>query len=217
MLITRLSLAVASFFCVSASAVLALAAAKPFTVDDLVRLKRLSDPRASADGRYVAFVLSDTDMEANRRRNDLWLLDRSAPDAAPRRLTQNAANDSSPRWSPDGKSLYFISGRSGTAQVWRLPLAGGEATAVTDYPREVGSFAVSPTGDRIAVSMEVFVDCADLKCSKDRAEAKKKQKPTGRVYDSLFIRHWDTWRDGTRSHLFVAPLRADGTAGAPVD
>jgi dipeptidyl aminopeptidase/acylaminoacyl peptidase len=217
MLATRFLLAVASFLSVSATAVMAFAAPQAFSVDDLVRLKRLSDPRASADGRYVAFVLSDTDMEANRRRSDLWLLDLSAPAAAPRRLTQNPANDSSPRWSPDGKSLYFISTRSGTAQVWRLPLAGGEATVVTDYPREVGSFALSPTGDRIAVSMEVFGDCADLKCSKDRADAKGKQKATGRVYDSLFIRHWDTWRDGTRSHLFVATLRADGTAGSPVD
>jgi dipeptidyl aminopeptidase/acylaminoacyl peptidase len=213
----RFLLAVASFLCVSATALMALAAAKPFTVDDLVLLKRLSDPRASADGRSVAFVLSDTEMEANRRRNDLWLLDLSTPAATPRRLTQNPANDSSPRWSPDGKSLYFISTRSGTAQVWRLPLAGGEATAVTDYPREIGSFALSPAGDRIAVSMEVFVDCADLKCSKDRADAKGKQKAKGRVYDNLFIRHWDTWRDDTRSHLFVATLRADGTAGPPVD
>jgi len=217
MLPLRSLLAVASFLCVSAVAVMALAAPKAFTVDDLVRLKRLSDPRVSADGHYVAFVLSETDMEANRRRGDLWLLDLSAAGAAPRRLTQNPANDGSPRWSPDGKSLYFISTRSGTAQVWRLPLAGGEATAVTDYPRDVGSFAVSPSGDRIAVSLDVFADCTDLKCSKDRADAKGKQKATGRVYDSLFIRHWDTWRDGTRSHLFVAPLRADGTAGTPVD
>ncbi|HTV22504.1 MAG TPA: S9 family peptidase [Polyangiaceae bacterium] len=213
----RFWLALASFLCVGASALTALAAPKAFTVDDLVRLKRLSEPRASADGRRVAFVLSDTDMEANRRRSDLWWLDLSAPSPTPRRLTQNAANDTSPRWSPDGKSLYFISTRSGTAQVWRLPLEGGEASAVTDYPREVGSFALSPAGDRIAVSMDVFVDCADLKCSKARADEREKQKASGRVYDSLFIRHWDTWRDGTRSHLFTAPLRADGTAGSPVD
>lgn len=201
----------------SAAAVAAQVPVKPFSVDDLVRLKRLSEPRASPDGHSVAFVLSDTDMESNRRRSDLWLLDLSTPDAAPRRLTQNPANDSSPRWAPDGKSLYFISTRSGTAQVWRLPLSGGEAAQVTNFPREVGSLAVAPAGNRIAVSMQVFVDCADLECSKARADAKATQKATGRIYDSLFIRHWDAWRDGTRSHLFVADVRADGTAGAPVD
>jgi dipeptidyl aminopeptidase/acylaminoacyl peptidase len=200
-----------------ASAVAAPVAAKPFTVDDLVRLKRLSDPRASPDGRHVAFVLGETEMDENRRRSDLWLLDLGTPGATPRRLTQNPANDSSPRWSSDGKSLYFISTRSGTAQVWRLLLAGGEATQVTDYPRDVGALAVAPAGNRIAVSMDVFVDCTNLQCTKDRADAKGKQKATGRLYDGLFIRHWDTWRDGTRSHLFVASVGAEGTAGAPVD
>lgn len=211
----RFLLGILSVLC--ASAVSGLVAAKPFTVDDLVRLKRLSDPRASPDGRSVAFVLGETEMDANRRRSDLWLLDLSTPGAMPRRLTQNPANDSSPRWSPDGKSLYFISTRSGTAQVWRLPLAGGEATQVTDYPRDVGSLAVAPVGNRIAVSMEVFVDCANLQCTKERLDAKGKQKATGRVYDGLFIRHWDTWRDGTRSHLFVASVGAEGRAGTPVD
>jgi dipeptidyl aminopeptidase/acylaminoacyl peptidase len=192
-------------------------AGKPFTVDDLVRLKRLTDPHVSPDGRYVAYVLGETDMDANRRRTDLWLLDLTAKAATPRRLTQNPANDTSPRWSPDGKSIYFLSTRSGTAQVWRLQLDGGEATQVTDYPREIGSLEVAPAGSRIAVSMEVFVDCADLQCTKERFDAKEKQKATGRVYDRIFMRHWDTWSDGTRSHLFVAAVGADGKAGAPVD
>ena len=193
------------------------AASKPFVVDDLVRLRRLSDPRVSPDGKTVVFALTETDLDENKRRSDLWLLDLSAKDAAPRRLTQNAANDLSPRWSPDGNSLYFISTRSGSAQVWRLPLASGEAMQVTNYPRDVGALAVAPRGNRIAVSLEVFVDCADLRCTKDRADAKAKAKATGRQYDSLFVRHWDTWSEGTRSHVFVANIGADGTAGAPVD
>ncbi len=192
-------------------------AGKPFTVDDLVRLKRLSEPRVSPDGRYVVYALTETDMDANRRRADLWLLDLKAKDAQPRRLTANAANDTNPRWSADGQSIYFLSTRSGGSQVWRLQLAGGEATQVTDYPREVGSLEVAPTGNRIAVSMEVFIDCADLQCTKDRFDAKEKNKATGRVYDRVFIRHWDTWSDGTRSHLFVATVGSDGKAGTPID
>jgi dipeptidyl aminopeptidase/acylaminoacyl peptidase len=193
------------------------AAAKPFTVDDLVRLKRVSDPRVSPDGRSVVFVLSETDLEANRRTTDLWILDLGTAGAVPRRLTQSPANDASPRWSPDGKSLYFVSTRSGSSQVWRLPLAGGEASQVTNYPRDIGALSVAPQGNRIAVSMEVFVDCADLQCTKARLEAREKQKSSGRVYDGVFVRHWDTWKDGTRSHLFVASVGADGTAGTPVD
>jgi dipeptidyl aminopeptidase/acylaminoacyl peptidase len=209
--------AAAALLVASTSPAAAPAAAKPFAVDDLVRLKRLSDPRVSPDGKSVVFALTETDMDENKRRSDLWLLDLTGKDAAPRRLTQNAANDLNPRWSPDGKSLYFISTRSGSAQVWRLPIAGGEAMQVTNYPRDVGALAVAPRGNRIAVSMEVFVDCADLRCTKDRVDAKAKVKATGRQYDGLFVRHWDTWSEGTRSHLFVAAIGADGTAGTPVD
>jgi dipeptidyl aminopeptidase/acylaminoacyl peptidase len=190
---------------------------KPFTADDLVRLARVTDPRVSPDGRYVAYVLRETDMEANRGRTDVWLLDLTQKDAAPRRLTHNDANDSSPRWAPDSRTIYFLSTRSGESQVWRLSLAGGEASRVTDYPLGVGSLAVSPKGDRIAVSMEVLPDCADLRCTKDALAAREKSKATGRVYDRLFIRHWDTWSNGTRSHLFSARINADGRADAPLD
>jgi len=213
--IVRLSFAVISVL--AAGSAFAQAATKPFTVEDLVRLKRVSDPQASPDGRYVAFVLSETDMDANKRRTDLWLVDLAARESSIRRLTQNAANDNSPRWSADGRTLYFISTRSGSAQVWRLQLAGGEATQVTDYPRDIGSLEVAPVGNRIAVSMEVLPDCAELQCTKDKLDATEKLKATGRTFDRVFVRHWDTWSDGTRSHLFVATVGSDGKAGAPRD
>ena len=190
---------------------------KPFTVDDLVRIKRLTDPQVSPDGHYVAFVLRETDMEANRGRTDVWLLDLARKDSQPRRLTQNDANDSSPRWAPDSRTIYFLSTRSGQSQVWRLSLEGGEAMRVTDYPLDVGTLKVSPTGDRIAITMEVLPECADLRCTKDKLEARGRSKATGRIYDRLFIRHWDTWSNGTRSHLFAARINADGKADTPLD
>ena len=102
---------------------------KALTAEDLVRLKRMSDPQVSPDGRYVAYVVRETDVEANRGRTDVWLLDLTDKSAAPRRLTQNDANDSSPRWDPDSRTLYFLSTRSGLSQVWRLTLAGGATLA----------------------------------------------------------------------------------------
>lgn len=196
------------------------AAAKPFTADDLVRLARLSDPQVSPDGRRVAYTLRETDMEANRGRNDLWLLELDPRDgsaaASPRRLTQHPASDASPRWAPDGRGLYFLSTRSGSSQVWYLSLAGGEPLPVTDLPLDVGSFEVSPRGDRLALSMEVYPDCADLQCTVDRKAAEAKQKTTGQVYDRLFVRHWDSWKDGTLSQLFTLTIGAVGEAGKPV-
>jgi dipeptidyl aminopeptidase/acylaminoacyl peptidase len=190
---------------------------KSFTAEDLVRLKRVSDPQVSPDGHYVAFVLRETDMEANRGRTDVWLLDLKRKDAMPRRLTTSDAEDTSPRWAPDSRTLYFLSTRSGQSQVWRLSLEGGEASRVTDYPLAIDALKVSPTGERIALSMEVLPECADLRCTKDKLAARDKNKATGRVYDRLFIRHWDTWSNGTRSHLFVARINADGRADTPLD
>ena len=192
-------------------------AGQPFTIDDLIRLKRLSDPQVSPDGRYVAYVLRETDMEANKGRNNLWLLDLAQKNPQPLRLTDNPANDTSPRWAPDSRTLYFLSTRSGSSQVWRIRTDGGEATRVTNYPLDVGTLKVAPRGDVLAISMDVFPECAELRCTKEKLDARAKDKATGRIYDKLFIRHWDTWSDGTRSHLFSARLAADGTAETPVD
>ena len=205
------------------SAVLLLAmaatagATQPFTADDLVRLKRVSDPQVSPDGRHAVYVMRETDMEANRGRTDLWLLELGDPKALSRRLTQHPAADSSPRWAADGRTLYFLSTRSGASQVWRISLDGGEAQQVTNYPLDVGSFKVSPRGDRLAVTLDALPECADLKCSADRLAERGKAKASGRVYDELFVRHWDTWKDGTRSSLYTAPLGADFVAGTPVN
>lgn len=202
---------------VHAAADLSASGRSAFTIRDLVRLRRLSDPAVSPDGRYVAFSVRETDMPANRGRSHLWILDLERPDAQPRRLTLESTDDSSPRWAPDSRTLYFLSMRTGTSQVWRLTLDGGEAAQVTAYPLDIGSLKVSPAGDRIAVSMAVFPDCTDLACTHDRLAAAAAGRPSGQLYDRLFVRHWDTWSNGTRSHLFTARILAGGSAAAPVD
>src|ERR1044072_4387866 len=103
----------------------------PFTVEDLVRMKRVADPALPPDGKTVVFAVRETDMAANRGRQDLWSLDLATKGAQPRRLTTDPENDNSPDWSHDGRYFYFISSRSASSQVWRLPSAGGEAEQVT--------------------------------------------------------------------------------------
>ncbi|RMF71414.1 MAG: S9 family peptidase [Acidobacteria bacterium] len=191
--------------------VLALAGeTHPFTVHDMLAMQRISDPQASPDGRTIAFVVRTTDLEANRGRTDIWLVPTAGGE--PRRLTTDPANDWNPRWAPDGASLYFLSTRSGSAQVHRIPLAGGEARQVTRLPLDVGALAVSPDGARLAVALEVFPDCEDLACTTRRLDERASRKASGRIYDRLFVRHWDTWKDGRRAHLFVLPASGKGTA-----
>ncbi|QSQ22687.1 S9 family peptidase [Pyxidicoccus parkwayensis] len=189
------------------------APARPFTIQDQVMMRRLSNPRVSPDGKQIAYVLRTTDMEANRGRNDLWLVNLDG-DAAPRQLTSNPDSDSDPTWAPDGKSLFFLSSRGGSSQVWRLPVDGGEPTQVTKLPFDVNAFRLSRDGGQLAVAMEVFTDCTNLECTAARdTERSNKKKASGRSYDKLFVRHWDTWKDGKRSHIFVVPV----AGGTPVD
>ncbi|MGQ0587802.1 MAG: prolyl oligopeptidase family serine peptidase [Gammaproteobacteria bacterium] len=201
------------------------AATQPFTSRDLVQLERASDPRLSPDGRHVAYQLRQTDYEANKGANGIWLLDLSQPGAAPRRLTAPGSESNTPRWSSDGR-LYFLSTRSGSQQVWRLDLRGGEAEAVTKLALDVGAFRLSPDGRKAAVALEVFPDCATLACTEKRLDQQARSKATGQVYDKLLVRHWDTWKNGTRSQLFLVDLGAPaaepkwltrGIDGAPFD
>jgi dipeptidyl aminopeptidase/acylaminoacyl peptidase len=198
-----------------------------FTVQDLVRLDRISDPAVSPDGKQVAYTLRTTDMEANKGRTGVWVVDARKHDAAPVRLTDIAANANSPEWSADGRSIYFLSSRSGSSQVWRVDVGrhgapangvqlGSETQQITNLPLEVGSFRVSPKGDRLLVSMEVFTDCADLACTQKRLAVVSAAASHGVLYDKLFVRHWDTWSDGRRSQLFAIALDAAGLAnGTP--
>jgi dipeptidyl aminopeptidase/acylaminoacyl peptidase len=183
----------------------------PFSVHDLVALERVSEPQVSPDGRQVAFVVRATDLEANRGNPDLWLVGMDG--SGLRQLTTHETSDNQPRWSAEGESLWFLSTRSGSSQVWRIPIAGGEARQVTDLSLDVGSFALSRDGRSLALAIEVFPDCDTLACTRERLDSFAERKTTARVYDRLFVRHWDTWKDGRRSHLFVMP--AEG--GEPVD
>jgi len=193
-------------------------ALQPFSVQDLVRLERVSDPQLSPDGRFVVYQVRETDYDANKGVNGLWLLALEPAAAMPgsvaaaRRLTAPGVSSTAPRWSRDGQAIYFLSDRSGSTQVWRLPLGGGEAQQVTRAPLDVGNFRLAPDGHALLVSMDVFTDCQSLSCTRSRLDARAAQKPSGELYDHLFIRHWDSWSNGTRSQLFLYAL--DGTGGA---
>jgi dipeptidyl aminopeptidase/acylaminoacyl peptidase len=194
-----------------------------FGVRDLVRLERISEVAVSPDGNRVAYSLRTTDMDANKARTAVWLLAPSQRDAAAVRLTDIADSSGSAEWSADGNSLYYLSNRGGSSQVWRRDVRGGdalrsEAQQVTTLPLDVSSFRVSPAGDRILVSVDAFVDCVDLACTKQRLEAAAHSPGHGVLYDKLFVRDWDKWNDGRRSRLFSIKLDASGVAnGTPVD
>ena len=184
----------------------------PFDVHDLVMMDRVSDPALSPDGKLVAFQVRETDYDANKGSNGIWMVPAGGGKTV--RLTDKTLNATTPRWAPDG-SVYFLAPKDGVSQLWHVGANGGAAQAATSLPLDVNNFKFSPDGRHVLLSMDVFTDCADLACTKKRLDARKADKASGVVYDKVFIRHWDTWADGRRSQLFIADAGADGKIGEP--
>jgi dipeptidyl aminopeptidase/acylaminoacyl peptidase len=175
----------------------------PFSVRDMLAMDRITDPQVAPDGTSIVFVVRRTDLDANRGRTDLWMV--STDGTGLRQLTSHPESDSNPRWGPDSRTIWFLSSRSGSSQVWRICADGGEARQVTDEPLDVGNLLVCPQGRSIAYTMEVFPDGKTPQETQRRLQEREKNKATGRIYEQLLVRHWDTWKDGRRSHLFVRP------------
>src|SRR5437870_13139747 len=170
-----------------ALAVLA-AAPHPFTASDLVAMDRIADPQVSPDGNLVAFEVSSLALDDNKRLKDLWLV--GADGRGLRQLTRDAAADTNARWAPDGRSLYFLSARAGSSQVWRLLLDGRDPEQVTRLPPDVGAFSVFPAGKRLLLAVEVYPDGSGIEGTAKRDEEDKKSKVHARAYDKLLFRNW---------------------------
>lgn len=205
------TLALASLLLAARALAEPAAARHPLTVEDLWAVQRVGDPQVSPDGRTLAFTVTAYDMAKNAGNSDLWLMPTGG--GRPRRLTQYERADHTPRWLPDGSGLLFISTRSGDPQVWRLPIEGGDAVQVTKMPTGVTGFAVGGKGREILVASDVFADCTSLDCTAARLEERAKSPVKARATEKLLFRHWDSWREGLHSHVFVVPL--DG--GEPRD
>lgn len=186
-----------------------LAATRGLDVRDMIALDRVSAPLLTADGGNVVFAkrVVGPDSKAS---TGLFIRNLRTRDAAPPKpLTPAGWNVNSAALSADGQTVYFLSAKGGSQQLYSMPLAGGTPRQLTDFAVDVDSFQVSPQGDRVAFSAGVFQDCgSDLACTSKKLDAHKARKNTGEVFDSLFVRHWDTWNDGRRNTLFVAPLPA---------
>ena len=190
------------------------------TFDDMIKLHRIAEPQVSRDGKWVAYTVSTPDMDANRGVSNIWVI--STTGGVVMQLTQSG-HDSSPVWSPDGKTLAFLSSRAGESQVYLLSMEGGEAHALTKFSTGADMVKWSPDGKTIAFTSSVYPDCVsrsaaalnnDDDCNSKRDAEKEKSKVKAHVAEHLLYRHWTHWNEGKRSHLFVVP--ADGIA-APRD
>ena len=181
--------------------------AKQFTIDDLLGIRRVSDPQLSPDGRWVAYNIADTDKQANKRINQIYVV--SIDGSASRQLTTERQSSNSPRWSPDGKRLAFVSARDGESQIWTIEVESGETKKISNISTGADGPVWSPDGRLIALVSEVHPDCASDDCNKKRADQAAQSKVKAKVADRLLYRHWNGWKEGKRSHIFV--VAADGS------
>src|SRR5580704_14975593 len=187
----------------------------PFTFEDMMKLKRVDEPVPSPDGKWVVFSATDVDLEANTKISHLWIVPATGGES--RRLNETAIHEERPRFSPDGKRLIWTSKATDPTQIWMCDFDSGSG-ALVGQPHQVTDISTgadggiwSPDGKNIVFVSDVYPDCKDDACNKQRDEELKKSKVKAKIFTRLFYRHWNAFTDFKRSHLFVVSADANLT------
>jgi dipeptidyl aminopeptidase/acylaminoacyl peptidase len=172
-----------------------------FTIDDLLKVRRVGDPQLSPKGNRVAFTITEMDKAANKGTTQIYLVSLGGGEL--RQLTTDEHSSASPRWSPGGEKLAFVSARDGEDQIWTIDVSSGALKKITSISTGAGDPVWSPDGKWLAFTSDVFPECENDACNKQRAEEKAQSKIKAHVVERLLYRHWKSWKDGMRSHVFV--------------
>jgi len=186
-------------------------AKRPMTIDDLITTVRVGDPQLSPDGKRVLFTRTTTALDSGKRNTDIWVVpaDGSTP---PKLLISGEKSENTPRFTPDGKRIAFISNRDGASQIFIADAEGRETRAVTKVSAGVqGPIVISPDSKKVAFVSDVYPQCANEECNKKTREDAEKDPVKVRVLTSLPYRHWDEWRTDVRHHVLIADLDSGDT------
>jgi dipeptidyl aminopeptidase/acylaminoacyl peptidase len=184
----------------------------PFTFEDMMKLKRVGEPEVSPDGKWVIFSVVDVDLEANTKTPHIWIVPTTGGQEKEIIADQDADR---PRWAPDGKRFAFLSNKEGGSQVWVAEFDVAQGTAA--FPRRVTFLATeadgelwSPDGKHILFTSNVYPACDDVpeaeaNCNQQKLKEAEQSKVKALVFDHLLYRHWNAFKEGKRTHLFVIP------------
>src|SRR5262249_48293911 len=178
---------------------------RTYSVEDLMKVRRVGDPQISPDGRQVAFTIGDVNLDANRVITHIYLT--SLDGGQTKQLTNGDRSCTSPRWSPDGKKIAYTT----AGQIWTMSSDGENKEQVTKISTGAAAPAWSPDGKWFAFTSDVYPDCNTDDCNQKKDEAAEKSKVKAHITTRLLFRHWDEWRDVKRTHVFVVSTNG-GTA-----
>ena len=189
-------------------------AGQPMNLEHLFQLERLADPQISPDGTRIVYQVTKThDAAKNDKSTNLWLVNKDG--GGMRQLTYSNKSDSHPRWSPDGSMILFESTRDGSSQLYLLDLVrGGEPKKITDMSTGASQGLWSPDGSHIVFQSTVRPEFSILPFAESNVknreyeESVSKNTVKARTFTKLFYRHWDSYVEDKRNHLFI--IGSDG-------
>jgi dipeptidyl aminopeptidase/acylaminoacyl peptidase len=188
----------------------------PLTFEDMMKLKRVGAPVPSPDGKWVMFDAEDVDLEADTKISHLWIVPATGGES--RRLNLTPNHEERPRFSADGKRLIWTSKATDPTQIWMCDF-DTNAGALVGHPHQVTNISTgadggiwSPDGKNIVFVSAVYPDCKDDACNKKRDEEIKNNKVKAKIFTRLFYRHWNTFTELKRRHLFVVSAGSNRAA-----
>src|SRR5215475_3101424 len=218
---------------------------RPFTFEDMMKLKRVGEPVPSPGGKWVLFSVVDVDLAANKKTPHIWIVPlspssgaaeakavqpRVGTGASPVQAEQSSAGGSPakerilisdqdgdrPRWSPDGKRFAFLSTKEGGSQVWIAEFDSSAGTVKEKYKftsiaTEASGELWSPEGNNILFTSDVYPECdgapePEAACNEKKLKEAEQSKVKALIFDRLLYRHWNAYKEGRRTHIFMTPL-----------
>jgi dipeptidyl aminopeptidase/acylaminoacyl peptidase len=180
------------------------------TPELLWKLGRVTDAQLSPDGNFVTYNVRRFNMEANTGNTDIMLYDVANNTVKP--IADETGNETQPRWSNDGKRIFYLNDKEGTNQLYSMKADGSDKQQVSKLSTDINAFGISGDGKTLWIAQDVLLDNFY-----GNNKYKDLPKTTGHVYTDLMMRHWNQWADGTYSHILIAPLKDGKLDETPLD